>query len=561
MPDSASADPVILGVNRTQDASVCLMHGSRIVWSVQKERLTRQKHHWGALGDFRDVYCPGLPGLDRPIDVLVECFSSDREIDRLPAYEQELAETLRFAPGCRRVRISHHLSHVYSVFHPSPFDAAAVMIVDGQGSPAAQFTESWPGRDRTPLHWREVSSFYRASRDHVECVGKQLWDRDEGRPAGLGMFYFLLTQSMFPGEGNEGKVMGLAPHGDPDALGLPELDVDGMQVTMPSAWTQMLRDRQRFRYAAGDRTRFDDIANLAAAGQRAFENALLALARTLHAQTGASALCFAGGTALNCSANDRLLRESPFDRLFIPPAPSDAGTSLGCALYGLVEVLGASCEYRWEHDYMGPASEAATITEALDGADGLIVEAPADLPQALADLLAAGNVVGLFQGSSEFGPRALGHRSILGDPRTRVMREWINAKVKLREWFRPLAPIVLLEDAERFFDIRRPSPFMQFAAPVRPEMASVIPAVTHVDCTARLQTVGPNDDPLLRAVLERFAVRTGVPVLLNTSFNGKDEPIVELPAEALATFRTTPMHALAMPPYLIRKRDEPEAVA
>jgi carbamoyltransferase len=224
-------------------------------------------------------------------------------------------------------------------------------------------------------------------------------------------------------------------------------------------------------------------------------------------------------------------------------------------------VLGASCEYRWEHDYMGPASEAATITEALDGADGLIVEAPADLPQALADLLAAGNVVGLFQGSSEFGPRALGHRSILGDPRTRVMREWINAKVKLREWFRPLAPIVLLEDAERFFDIRRPSPFMQFAAPVRPEMASVIPAVTHVDCTARLQTVGPNDDPLLRAVLERFAVRTGVPVLLNTSFNGKDEPIVELPAEALATFRTTPMHALAMPPYLIRKRDEPEAVA
>jgi carbamoyltransferase len=561
MPDSASADPVILGVNRTQDASVCLMHGSRIVWSVQKERLTRQKHHWGALGDFRDVYCPGLPGLDRPIDVLVECFSSDREIDRLPAYEQELAETLRFAPGCRRVRISHHLSHVYSVFHPSPFDAAAVMIVDGQGSPAAQFTESWPGRDRTPLHWREVSSFYRASRDHVECVGKQLWDRDEGRPAGLGMFYFLLTQSMFPGEGNEGKVMGLAPHGDPDALGLPELDVDGTQVTMPRAWTQMLHDKQRFRYAAGDRTRFGEIANLAAAGQRAFENALLALARTLHAQTGASALCFAGGTALNCSANDRLLRESPFDRLFIPPAPSDAGTSLGCALYGLVEVLGASCEYRWEHDYMGPASGAATITAALDAADGLIVETPADLPQAVADLLAAGNVVGLFQGSSEFGPRALGHRSILGDPRTRVMREWINAKVKLREWFRPLAPIVLLEDAERFFDIRRPSPFMQFAAPVRPEMAGVIPAVTHVDCTARLQTVGPNDDPLLRAVLERFAVCTGVPVLLNTSFNGKDEPIVELPAEALATFRTTPMHALAMPPYLIRKRDEPEAVA
>jgi carbamoyltransferase len=141
------------------------------------------------------------------------------------------------------------------------------------------------------------------------------------------------------------------------------------------------------------------------------------------------------------------------------------------------------------------------------------------------------------------------------------MRDWINAKVKLREWFRPLAPIVLVEHADRYFDIRRPSPFMQFAAPVRREMAEVIPAVTHVDCTARLQTVGPGDDPLLRAVLEQFAARTGVPVLLNTSFNGKDEPIVELPAEALATFRATPMHALAMPPYLIRKRSEPGPVA
>jgi carbamoyltransferase len=141
------------------------------------------------------------------------------------------------------------------------------------------------------------------------------------------------------------------------------------------------------------------------------------------------------------------------------------------------------------------------------------------------------------------------------------MRDWINAKVKLREWFRPLAPIVLLEDADRYFDIRSPSPFMQFAAPVRREMATVIPAVTHVDCTARLQTVGPDDDPLLRAVLEQFAYRTGVPVLLNTSFNGKDEPIVESPAEALATFRATPMHALAMPPYLVRKRSAPGPVA
>ncbi|HSU44775.1 MAG TPA: carbamoyltransferase C-terminal domain-containing protein [Casimicrobiaceae bacterium] len=561
MADSPTAAPLILGVNRTQDASVCLLRGSRVVWSVQKERLTRQKHHWGALGDFRDVYAPRLPGLDRPIDVLVESFSSDREMEKLADYEQELAATLSFAPDCRRVRISHHLSHLYSVFHPSPFDEAAVMIVDGQGSPAGQFTEAWPGAGCTPSHWREVSSFYRASRTRIECVAKQLWDCDDARPAGLGMFYFLLTQAMFPGEGNEGKVMGLAPHGDPNALRLPGLDVDGMHVALPAAWTEILRDKRRFRYAAHDGVRFADIANLAAAGQRAFENALLQLARTLHAMTGARALCFAGGTALNCSANDRLLRETPFRSVFIPPAPSDAGTSLGCAMYGLAEVLQLPCEYRWTHDYLGPAPATEAIDEALRGAGDLDVETPGSLPAAIADLLAAGKVVGLFGGPSEFGPRALGHRSILGDPRTGRMRDWINAKVKLREWFRPLAPIVLLEDADRYFDIRRPSPFMQFAAPVRREMAAVIPAVTHVDCTARLQTVGPDDDPLLRAVLEQFARRTGVPVLLNTSFNGKDEPIVESPAEALATFRATPMHALAMPPYVVRKRGAPGPVA
>ncbi|HEX6793486.1 MAG TPA: carbamoyltransferase C-terminal domain-containing protein [Casimicrobiaceae bacterium] len=552
--------PVILGVNRTQDASVCLMHGSRVAWCVQKERLTRRKHHWGALGDFRDVYLPRLPGLERPIDVLVESFSSDREIERLGAYEDELAQALAFAPDCRRIRISHHLSHLYSVFHPSPFDEAAVMIVDGQGSPAGQFTEEWPDANGTPAHWREVSSFYRARRDGVECIGKQLWSCDDGKPAGLGMFYFLLTQAMFPGEGNEGKVMGLAPHGDPAALGLPDLDVDGLQVTMPAAWMHILRDRRRFRYAPANGDRFTDIANLAAAGQRAFENALLTLARTLHAHTGASALCFAGGTALNCSANDRLLRETPFAEIFIPAAPSDAGTSLGCAMYGLTEVVGARCDYRWTHDYLGPQPERAAIDEALRDASGVAVDRPGALSAAIADLLVAGKVVGLFAGAAEFGPRALGHRSILADPRIGEMRDFVNAKVKHREWFRPLAPIVLLEDAARYFDIHRPSPFMQFAAPVRREMASVIPAVTHVDCTARLQTVGPDDDPLLRAILEAFAQRTGVPVLLNTSFNGKDEPIVESPADALATFRATPMHALAMAPYLVRKRVEPGPV-
>jgi carbamoyltransferase len=560
--------PVVLGVNRTQDASICLMHGSQLLWAIQKERLTRRKHHWGQTGDLRNHYVPRLPGLDRPLDVLVECYSSDAEIDRLADYEAELSETLKLGPGCRRARISHHLAHVYSAFHPSPFREAAVMIVDGQGSPVADFTEHWAGAAGVPGGWREVSSFYRADRERIDCIGKQVWDRDDQRPAGLGMFYFLLTQLLFPGEGNEGKVMGLAPHGDPYALGSPPLDVDGPRVTIPGAWHELLRQRSRFRYGL-DGTRFADCANLAAAGQRAFEDALLALARWLHGATGIENLCFAGGTGLNCSANERLSRETPFRRVFIPPAPSDAGTALGCALYGLTELAGAGCYYRWADDYLGPEPQLADIEAALREAapgaacDLIIEHLPdrTDLCARMLDLLCESRVLGLFQGRSEFGPRALGHRSILGDPRSARVREWINARVKQREWFRPLAPVVLLERARDYFDIDGPSPFMQFAAPVRPALAGTVAAITHVDGSARLQTVAQDDDALLRALLTGFEARTGIPVLLNTSFNGKDEPIVETPFEAVASFRRMPLHALAMPPYLIRKRDEPELPA
>jgi carbamoyltransferase len=552
--------PVVLGVNRTQDASICLMHGSQLVWAIQKERLTRQKHHWGKPGDFSDLYVPRLPGLERPVDVLVECFSSDTEANQLPVYDAELAQTLRFAPGCRHLRISHHMAHVYSVFPPSPFREAAVMIVDGQGSPVSELTEHWSGAREVPGEWREVSSFYRADRGRVECIGKQVWDRDDARLVGLGMFYFLLTQAMFPGEGNEGKVMGLAPHGDVHALGMPALEVDGPSVTIPAAWRAQLRERGRFRYGAPG-VRFSDCANLAAAGQRAFEDALLRVANWLHAQTGLDNLCFAGGTGLNCSANERLLRETPFRRVFIPPAPSDAGTSIGCALYGLTALAGQRCDWRWTHDYLGPEPALAAIEEALQDAPDLIVDRLPGrdlLSERMLDLLCANKVVGLYQGRAEFGPRALGHRSIIGNPRHGYVRDWINAQVKQREWFRPLAPVVLEERAAEFFDVPVASPFMQFAAPVRAEAAALVPAITHVDNTARLQTVGPHDDPLLRTLLTGFAARTGVPVLLNTSFNGKDEPIVETPAEAVAAFRHMPLHALAMPPFLVRKRIEPE---
>jgi carbamoyltransferase len=255
------------------------------------------------------------------------------------------------------------------------------------------------------------------------------------------------------------------------------------------------------------------------------------------------------------------LCETPFRSLFIPPTPGDGGTALGCAVYGLTELAERRCDFRWRDDYLGPMPRRADIEAALTDADDLLVERRDDMQALCArmvDLLTDNKALALFQGRSEFGPRALGHRSILGDPRRGSIRDWINAHVKQREWFRPLAPVVLEEHADAYFDLPGPSPFMQFAAPVRPEQASIVPAITHVDGTARLQTVPPEGDPLLRALLTGFHARTGVPVLLNTSFNGKDEPIVETPAQALASFRRMPLHALAMPPYLVRKKVEPE---
>jgi carbamoyltransferase len=545
--------PCILGINRTQDASVCLMRGATNVCGIQKERLTREKHHWGKVGDLA-LYAARVPGFAEPLDLLVECFSSDPEIANLEEYADEVRRVLRFKSCARSVRISHHVAHLYSAYFTSPFNDAAVMVIDCMGSPISDLTEVVPGRDALSPADVEVSSFYRCDGRGVRCVAKQVWDVDWARPVGLGCFYFLLSRMLFPGEGNEGKVMGLAPYGDPDALGLPLLHVDRWRVMIPPQWSALFHNSDRFRYFADGSGSFSECANLAAAGQRCFENALLDVARWLHQETGQRKLCFAGGTALNCVANGRLLRESPFEELFVPPSPHDGGSALGCAIYGWVEEFGLAPDFRWINDFLGPIQPAWAADSLFD--DELRVERPVDLIQEIVDLLVNGRVVALFQDRSELGPRALGHRSILADPRRAEMRTWINCHVKGRETFRPLAPAVLLESSSRFFQIDRPVPFMQFATDVRPEYRDIIPAVTHVDGTARLQTVHRDADPFFYDLIQAFEKRTGIGVLLNTSFNGKGEPIVETPAEAIACLKGTAMHALAIPPYLIHKRGD-----
>jgi carbamoyltransferase len=553
-------NPTVLGINRTQDASICLIRHPSTIYSIQKERLTRQKHHWGKPGDLREIYAKRMPELSEPIDVVVECFSSDPEIKNIKLYNAEIDETLTFRNAPVKLRISHHLAHLYSCFHLSPFNQAAVMIIDCAGSPARDFTEAVRRNGFAP-DMVEVSSFYRCSEDGVECLSKQLWDVDWKRPTGLGCFYHLLTRVIFPGEGNEGKVMGLAPYGDPAALGLPPLTVRGGEVLIPEEWLAIFQIRDRFRYFQDGSGSFDECATLAAAGQHCFEEALLALADWFSHTTGEKNLCFAGGTALNCVANGRLLRESAFQNVFIPPSPHDGGTSVGCAIYGLTEHLGLRDKYEWVNDFLGLEPSGDSVDKLLKDDPDVVIERPDNLIDTMADLIVSGRVVSLFQGRSELGPRALGHRSILADPRNPRIRQWINENVKGRETFRPLAPAALLEAAPRFFEIDRPVPFMQFAAAVRGDARELIPAVTHVDGTARLQTVSEHEDRFFHALIKAFEDRTGIGVLLNTSFNGKAEPIVETYAEAIRCFKSTAIHALAVPPFLICKVNEPEIVA
>lgn len=550
--------PIVVGINRTKDGSIAVAVGESGMYGLQKERVSRRKHHWGRLGDLPDCYLPAMPLLKEPVDLVVEGYSSDTEIEHVGAYQEEARETLGLKGGAPIVLVSHHLTHLYSAFYPSPFEQAAGLVIDARGSRVRDFTEHAPLPAGTGGDLLEVASFYRCSRGRIECLAKQVWDGDWDRPAGLGCFYTLLTRMVWPeGEGNEAKVADLAAFGDPDALGLPDLDVRGHEVHIPPAWLRTFGRHDVFVYEPGGEE-FRRAANLAAAGQRAFERALARVVAWLHTETGLDTLAFAGGAALNCAANGRLLRESPFREVYVPPAPHDGGTAVGCVLYGLVACLGADSRFRWTDDFLGPVPDGSEIEAAVRALpDGLYAERPDDLAGEVAALLDSGRVVGLHQGRSESGPRALGNRSILADPRNPDMQDYINFEVKGREWFRPLASLVPAEHAGDVFDVAGPAPFGQYAADVRPEFRDRLPGITHVDGTSAPQTVEPERSPFLHALLSRWHARAGTPVLINTSLNRSGEPLTETPDHSIETLRQSGMHALAMPPYLIRKRAEP----
>jgi carbamoyltransferase len=458
--------------------------------------------------------------------------------------------------------VEHHRAHAASAYLVSPFDEAAVLTLDGFGDFASTMLAT--GR-----------------RNRLEVRDRVLF------PHSLGIFYTALTQWLgFPHYGDEGKVMGLAPYGDPAPflplmrriarsdggtfrLGLEYFThhTRGVEMTWaggsPAVGRIFAPELERELGPArgpGEplERRHNDVA---AALQARLEEVLLELSRALARSAGTRNLCLAGGVALNAVANGRIRPETPFDELYVQPAAGDSGTAVGAAFHVWNETLGQPRGFVMQHAYTGPAYEDLDIRSALTAAEiGSEYLEDEELVRTVAARIAAGDVVGWFQGRMELGPRALGNRSILADPRRLEMKDVLNARVKHREAFRPFAPSVLADRAGEWFDESYASPFMVLVHRVLPEKRALVPAVTHVDGTGRLQTVQEAANPRYHRLISEFDRLTGIPIVLNTSFN-ESEPIVMSPAQALETFAKTRIDLLVLGNYVVRRTDSPYAAA
>ena len=606
----------VLGVSAFyHDSAAALVDRGRVVAAAQEERFTRRKHD-AAYPEHAVAWCLEEAGVGPgELDCVVFYDKPFLKFERLletavafaprgfPAFAKAVPAWVKeklFQKGLLARKLAaldadvdwhekllfaeHHQSHAASAFYPSPFREAAVLTMDGVGEWAT--TSAAVGRGAKLEVTREI---------HF--------------PHSLGLLYSAFAYyTGFRVNSGEYKVMGLAPYGEP---AFAQRVLDELIDLKPDGTFRLNLDY--FAYCTGlkmTNRRFDALfggparapgelltqrhMDLAASVQAVVEEATLRLTRSLREETGLRNLCLAGGVALNCVANGKVLRDGKFDAVWVQPAAGDAGGALGAALAASHGLLGeprsagpGRDETRSPADamqgaFLGPQFGSREIRRALDEAaaryrdldDGALLEATADA-------LAEGKVVGWFQGRMEFGPRALGARSILGDPRDPDMQRTLNLKVKFRESFRPFAPSVLASDAPEWFELDRESPYMLLVAGVaqerrRPEDAraeplfgldklrvprSEIPAVTHVDCSARVQTVHAETNPRYHALIEAFKARTGCPVLVNTSFNVRGEPIVCTPADAFRCFMGTDMDCLAIGNCFLDKDKQDPALA
>ena len=442
----------------------------------------------------------------------------------------------------------HHQSHAASAFLPSPFEEAAILTCDGVGEWAT--TTQGIGRGNSFELIKEIRF-----------------------PHSIGLLYSAFTYYLgFKVNSAEYKVMGAAPYGKPVYVDkileeLVDLREDGsfrlnMKYFAYDYGLTMTNDRFAALFGHPVRPMESKMEqfhwDMAASIQKVTEEIVLRMVRDLHARTGMRNLCMAGGVALNCVANGRIVREGPFEQLWVQPAAGDAGGALGAALFAHNAVLGKPRAFRMDHAFWGPEYSDASIRKFLDARklpyrtlsqNEMIRETARCLHEDQA-------VVGWLQGRMEWGPRSLGARSILADARNRENWQRVNLKIKFRESFRPFAPAVLAEKASDWFEIDRESPYMLLVCPVKP--GRDIPAVTHVDNSARLQTVGPEQHPVFHGLLEEFDRQTGCPVLINTSFNVRGEPIVCTPQDAYLCFMRTNMDVLVLGNQILRKEEQPE---
>jgi carbamoyltransferase len=536
----------VLGINAVfHDPAAAVVVDGRIVAAAEEERFSRRKHGKACvpfstweLPEQAIDWCLRCAGL-RADDLDAIGYSYDPALapapDDITADEWEGLRTLYVERAPRflaslgldpdKVRfVAHHVAHAASAHLAAPFASSAVLVVDGRGERASHLAG----------HARDDGS--------LEVLAAQRL------PHSLGLLYEELTEHLgFQRSSDEYKVMAMASYGTPRFLvAMRELVAptgDGGFAVAPVDWDAFAP--RTTSGAAWTRAH----ADLACSVQARLEEVLLELARWLHLRTGEPALTMAGGVALNCVANSRLWREGPFDAVWVQPASGDSGTALGAALR-VARDLGdrvepmASADFgrSWDEDELEAALRTARIP----------YERPWDIAEAVAEVLARDGVVAWFQGASEYGPRALGRRSLLADPRHAANVERLN-DVKGREQFRPVAPMVLEQRAAELFDGPLPSPYMLFTHRVRDGWRERIPAVVHVDGTARIQTVDPHREPLVAAMLGAFERRTGVPVVVNTSLNTAGRPMVDAPRDALECFGSAPVDAMALGPFLVRR--------
>jgi len=565
----------ILGLNAyDHDVSACLLRDGEIAVAISKERITRKKHDGGFFQEVID-YCLSAEGisLDDVELVVRNCYVLPVEdLEERLMYQgdmgpRERAQTAKhplfLSKSNKLVTVSHHLAHAYSAFAASPFDEGAVMVVDGVGNYAADVKEKNQLTENVNPLARESESYYRFEGSELTTL-KKVWlnpsrgflSDDFFHMPGLGALYSRVSSYIFADWDKCGEVMGLAPYGRANAV-KPLLDIKNGELSVP-AWNAEFNkphvpEEETDWEASPSMQHWKDLAWRV---QDDTEKVLLDRAIWLRETTGARNLCIAGGVALNCVANGRIVREAGFDNVWIQPAAGDDGIAIGAALYGHVAIQKKPRSFVMNHAYLGVAysdDEARAAAEKLLVRLQTITTHSNDVCRDAAKLLSEGQIFGWFQGRSEFGPRALGNRSILADPRKPEMKDQLNSRVKFRQAFRPFAPIVIAERAAEVFVGDEESPYMLVAKQVRPEWKDRIPAIVHVDGTARVQTVRREHNERLYQLLTEFDKITGVPVLLNTSFNIRGQPIVETPREAVECFLSTGIDCLALHDMLIRK--------